>query len=579
MAAHVSQLTRQRYSNSVKLMQDDGSPIPEYEVVCCEMFSLAAASLASRLRVGLSEVGVLWDEIFATGRTRHQSDDRDSIEKSHMSTAKQMSGYGGDAESLAEKADVSRMEYGRGSLMMLVQHVRTRQVSEQLEALGYRFAELDQVVGIMRTSMQIKTPDLGLRLRHMASLTETDTSLSPGVHVGTFAIRARVDHTGFDVLVRKHARDLLPTVSLPMQQLESRHIGYLNHLQNQTMAVVADRLTSTASQFSELGKFATLLLDGIKDLRRTYEDGGVFDTAVLMQQTIKIPCHIRDGESGPLNATVIIFQLVLPIHNFTNIPKCTFIPLRLFKVKQLAKENSPYQLDFSHAVHRDMSSVLKTSGNTKIRDVFHRMKAKTKDSLPTSSTAQKLPKRGRHDGRGNTERSGSRARLSPGKPEDNPSLNGLSDSFSDYEHNGSSIHESPSSVEEVEMSTLSATMSPKQLFGGIMVSQEIVVETAELPGDAPKYNTDGQGHGRRKSAGVILPASSPKQTDTSSLSETRSNGQEAAAAESSPAAKSDMFSPSRHAAGAFRAEQDMERQGAMYVDQLLSLCMGKQVVI
>lgn len=557
-------------------MQDDGSPIPEYDVVCCELFSLAAASLASKLRVNLADVGVLWDEIFATGSTRQGLEAYTADDKLSSSSAKHASRMT-DSDSFAEKAEISRLEYGRGSLMVLVQHIQTRHVGEQLESLGYRFAELDQVVGIMRSSMQIKTPDLGLRLRQMAALSENETSLAPGVHVGAFAIRARVDHTGFDVLVRRRSRDLLPTVPIPMEQLEQRHIGYLNHLQNQTMTVVADRLASSVSQHSDLGKFASTLLEGIKELRSTYEDDGTFDNAILMQQPIKIPHYSREGTSVSRTATVIMFQLVLPIHNIIHIPKCTFIPLRFFKVKQLAQENSPYHLDFSHAVHRDMSSILQSSTSNPIRDALERFKQKTKDSLPSSvphSQRAKAAKRGRQGSRVTGERSMSQARLSPGKLEDNTSLN-VSDGYSEFEANGSSIDGVPR-ASDVELSPLSAVASPKQNFGGIMVSQEIVVETAELPGDLPMYNA-----GRRKSGvAVTISQHQPETVTSSDARSTKESTVDLQAADSrADNLQKDLFSPSRHAAGAFRAEQNAEKDAAIYVDQLLSLCMRKQVTI
>ncbi len=557
-------------------MQDDGSPIPEYDLVCCELFSLAAASLASKLRVNLADVGVLWDEIFATGRTRQGLEANQGDDKSPGSSSKHASKMA-DSDSLAEKAEVARLDYGRGSLMILVQQVQTRHVGEQLESIGYRFAELDQVVGIMRASMQIKTPDLGLRLRQMAALSESETALAPGVHVGAFAIRARVDHSGFDVLVRRRSRDLLPTVPLPMEQLEHRHIGYLNHLQNQTMTVVADRLASSVSQQSDLGKFASILLEGIKELRSTFEDDGLFDNAILMQQPIKIPYHGRDLKSVSLNATVIMFQLVLPIHNIIHIPKCTFVPLRFFKIKQLAQENSPFHLDFSHAVHRDMSSVLQGSTSNPIRDALEKFKQKTKDSLPLSSTVHpqrtKPTKRGRQGLRSTGERSTSQARLSPGKLEDNTSLNAVSDGYSEFEANGSSIHDGAPNASEMEMSSLP---SPKQAFGGIMVSQEIVVETAELPGDLPAY-------GRRKSGVAVTISHQPSETITTSDSRSTKDGTIDLQATDSRAPPSipqkDLFSQTRHAADAFRAEHNTERQATTYVDQLLSLCMHKQVVI
>lgn len=612
MAHHIASLVRVKGSDrtNFRLIEDDGNPIDDYNTVCCELFSLAASALASKLRMNLLDIGELWDEILVTGRTfmGATSSEASSSPRSsrQVTSAKHASKLVDSSEDLAEKGLPVELQYGRGSLMVLVKHIRSRHTVEQLESVGYRFAELDQVVAIMRSSMQIKTPDLGMRLRQMSAVSEQDTKLTPGVHVGVFGIRARVDHRGFDVLVRRNARHMLPSAPLPMERLESRHITYLNHMQNQSMATVVERLTTMVSRSADMTKFAACLLEAIRELRETFEDGNLFDDAVLMQQVIRVPYSSGDGDSVSLTCSLIAFQLVLPIHSVAHVPKCTFIPLRFFKVRQMAMEGSPHHLDFSHAVHREMSSVLKETPGKSFLKVFKSNRANSPDlpDLTNMDTKRSFMKhisskswsdkvnigRGRRESRPKKERSNSQARLSPVASNYSGSVTQHSDFGGDEYRKDSLTTSSGQRSTDVELSPMNTPPLPqqqslKQQFGGIMVSQEVVVdvETSDAPSPPPKYatgrrtstvlatnsNGSGSGVGDNADGPAEMDGISPKQSVTKS----NSSGGAGAGAGGAP----EGFTTLRHAAGAFNAQSDSE--GLMFVDEMLSLSMGKRVVI
>ncbi|KAH8661023.1 hypothetical protein BGZ61DRAFT_564452 [Ilyonectria robusta] len=346
MADHIGYLSHARRNNrtGIKLMGED------------------AVALASKMKENLLGAGILWDEVFATGSTskpvrRPQMELNDtgnpdpSLQNTNVSKKRL------EPDDLVEKGDNRRyQENGRGSLMFLVRHVDSRRDVEKLETAGYRFAESHQVVGIIRSSMKIESPDLGGRLRNMATHSENNAILTPGVYLSIFAVRARLDHHGFDVLVQKNARNLLPATKLPLEYLERWQIGFLGHLQRLTTSTLIHKLNMKNRSAQET-RFISELCDAIVALRGWFDDA-TFEDATLMSKVVQVPCSPLEENSGSLACSLITFRLVLPIHASVSFPRCEFSPLQFFKIRQLAYEGSPHHVAFSRSVHRELSSVL-----------------------------------------------------------------------------------------------------------------------------------------------------------------------------------------------------------------------------
>ncbi len=137
-----------------------------------------------------------------------------------------------EADLLERGAIGSRSDaYGRGSLMFLIRHVETAQDVARLEAAGFRFAEPNRVVDIISASMQIKTRHLESKLRAMAAHAEDSALLDPGVHVGMFAVKARLDRFGFDIMTDAATRSVLPAAKLPgLRKLEAWQLDLLKDI-------------------------------------------------------------------------------------------------------------------------------------------------------------------------------------------------------------------------------------------------------------------------------------------------------------------------------------------------------------
>lgn len=340
MASHVAHLPTVSRGNRthLTLTGTDGQMAENYDLILRERFCLAAAALASKTNNSLSGAGVLWDEIFPTGGPALSRRAEKEIDEAERGMGKR------------------QQDYGRGSLMFLVRHVDNERVAQNLETIGYRFVEQHQVAGIIRSSMQIKSADFGEKLGHMAAYAENKAMLAPGVHVGMFAVRARLDYGGFDVLVNKDRRNVLPTIRLPTDHLERWQAELLRRLDGLKMPAVLQHLDNMADGPELERQFASELHDAITALRDLLEDA-VFEDAALISKVMQVPCSAVSGNSRPL-ASLIAFRLVLGIHHSANRAKFDFSPLQLFKVQQLVDLGSQHQVAFSHAVHRELSSVL-----------------------------------------------------------------------------------------------------------------------------------------------------------------------------------------------------------------------------
>ncbi|KJZ72787.1 hypothetical protein HIM_07862 [Hirsutella minnesotensis 3608] len=333
MERHVASLSSSKFARKMKLklLGDNGEAVDNYSTILCELFCLAASSLSSRMKESLDTSGHLWDEVFTTGDNcgpRRQSTATEFDSKSELPSHRMSSSTNNSQTDL--NANAQSDEQGKGSLMFLVRHINGRRDMEHLEAAGFRFAELHHVLDTIHSSMQIKTRDFAARLRHMSNRSEVNKSLTPGVHLGLFAVRARLDYGGFDVLVQKNARNLLPSVPVALGRLEPWHKELLRSLQGLTAQVIVSKLEEGGFGPGGGTLFARQLRDAVASLRLWINDS-LFDEARLVPRVIRVPCAPDAEESS---CSLIAFQTVLPIYSNLNFQNMEAIPLQFFKIRQ-----------------------------------------------------------------------------------------------------------------------------------------------------------------------------------------------------------------------------------------------------
>ncbi|KAF5714433.1 signaling ykoW [Fusarium mundagurra] len=363
MRQHVSQLPHSRTHKDgrrgIQLVSEHGETIDSYDMIFRELFCLAAAALAGRLREDLTSIGVLWDQILPTGaigrRPRTQLRKQSNAGLGLEGTGSGVNGEIHSSLDITEKSlHMQNHDYGRGSLMFLVRRSESDRDTERLISTGYRFAELHQVSDLIKSSMQIQSFEFETKLREMAIYTSEHNHIHQGTHLGFFAIRARVS-SSFEVLVRKGARHLLPTLPFPFKNLEDWHMHYLRKFEDVPVFKIVEKCKEDSKRSDREAEFAGQIADTIKALREWTREP-LLEDAILTSTTFRIPCC---GDEKRAEATMIAMRLVIPIHSVLSSPNCEFVPLSFFRMRQVSTQS--YQ-EFTQGVHQEFGHITKTAG-------------------------------------------------------------------------------------------------------------------------------------------------------------------------------------------------------------------------
>lgn len=449
--------------HGIQLIDEHGEMIQEYDVIFRELFCLAAASLADRLRDHITSVGVLWDEILPTGalgkRSRSQLQ-KNSSRKSSSDHGSLSENVGGDVE---KGVSLWEQEYARGSLMFLIRRVESDRDAERYVSVGYRFAETQQVSGIIRTSMQIKSLGFDQKLRDMATYTTRQQNTRGGVQLGCFVIRARPNSLGFEIMVRKGARNLLPAVPFPVSALDSWHIEFMKRFENLTVIDLLRALTGgDFSQPPAEAKFARQLAETIQGLQEWTQEP-LFDQATLTSAVVDLP---STGDESSKPSKMVALRLVIPIHAGLSSPVCELVPLNFFRMHQIPAE---FRQEFTRGVHEELGPIIKKSAARSVQSMHGRTGlfsklwplGRSNASMGSNSVSSKTKGSARGSS-ADSVRTGSTINLCP------PSnLNRA--------HSIDSRDESTYISRTGRMGSTSAAPS----YGGIMVFQEIKIDVEE----------------------------------------------------------------------------------------------------
>jgi hypothetical protein len=353
-------------THDVSLMDEDGEPIKDYSVVFRELFCIAAADIAGDLHRPMDDLGYLFDEIISTGqkistktiiksRVNALSDAADKIISEIIFKIK-----GGRRIIRRPRKDLEKDADGAGpgQILFLVKRVHRRE-GEALQAAGYRFGKIDHILPYVSNNMKIKPDDLVKHFQNMWDYANNDHPLEPGCHLACFAIRASVKG-GFDVVVRKDARNQLPTMELPFDTLEDWQVEFLKTM-NTLNVTECQRFLSKAVKAKDLPvrekTYSNQLLTTLQALK--YEIGDpIFSEACLIATPIVAPCRGKSDHSPPGDATLIAFRLIVPIN--TRRPpgkKCAFAPITLFKLRQRVYKNALDHSFFARAIYREFAPI------------------------------------------------------------------------------------------------------------------------------------------------------------------------------------------------------------------------------
>jgi hypothetical protein len=322
------------------LQKESGTPIEDYSLIFRELFCVAAGDLAQDLHIPLENMGVLYDEIIVTGQQIMN-------EKKKRGAVLDI-----DLEGLSGS--------GKGQLLFLVKTVNRRE-ADHLQTSGYCFAEPSNVIPRLATKLRAGPKSLTQRFNTMREYAGEERMLEPGIHLALFAIRAALGagRHGFDLLARKDAKNLLPTMQLPIDTLDDWQLEYLKEMESMTMAKIMKKLieASRRSPSNRERKFAKQFFDTIQAIKEESDDP-IFNDAKLISEPIKAPCHGVSPDSPPGVATLITLRIIVPIHSRAPGKKLIYVPLNFFKMQQQLYKNSPDHEVFARKVYREFQSIL-----------------------------------------------------------------------------------------------------------------------------------------------------------------------------------------------------------------------------
>lgn len=490
MADHLAGLPRNRKDGRARLIDEDGQLVDNYDVVFRELFCLAAQGLAEKTREQLANVGILWDEILPTGALapRPVSPIVEDRPRSGTSTEKSM-------EDAAEKGEGwrSRHEYSRGSLMFLVRRLDKSRDVEKLEAAGFRFADVSQVSHIISSSMQIKAQNVDSKLIDMAAFAEEKTMMEPGVHMGFFGVQARVGG-GFDIVVRRGARNLLPTVRMSEDPMESWQLDLIRQLDGLRVTTLCSNMKESKRVSPALSLFASKISKSIEALR-TLIKSPIFDEATLTAKVVQVPCRAPFGSSSANSCTMISLRVVIPIHVNVLSPHCDLMPLSFFKVQQLVYKDSPQHIDFARSIHRELAPIVSARN--------------PQASLPSSRHNKPAPSSTRHKLFGHSRSSTADQAVDANGDSIPTKTRSKSSGGSIHSISTLKLWTRAESERRLDNAQPDRSFAPKMdsqepsTLGGIMVSQEISV-VREVERAAQSYRNkasqpDSKSHARRDS--------------------------------------------------------------------------------
>lgn len=304
-----------------------------------KLFCVAAQDLAEQIHESLTDIGVLYDDIMNTGTT-------ESKRASRLSFLSSKDGTSPDVE--LGKTDFS---FGRGQLLFVVR-LANKVEAARLQASGFRFADVQTIADSMARRMQVAREELLTYIEGMREYSKQDRVIEPGLHTACFAIRPSVVRS-FDILVRKTATNLLPSIPMQLDDLEPSQLDLLRHMGGWTAVACLAWLSGQRSVTRGSERiFVSKFFDSLSALAAHIEHPSFLE-ARLVGHPISVPSQGMKNQGFPGIVKILAFHMIVDIHTSWPIPRMKFSPYNFFKCQQNVWNNTAAQGVFASKVRRE----------------------------------------------------------------------------------------------------------------------------------------------------------------------------------------------------------------------------------
>ncbi|KAJ4294391.1 hypothetical protein N0V90_008081 [Kalmusia sp. IMI 367209] len=410
--------------------EDEGDA--SYSATFREMFCVTAQDIARSMETRLQNLGQLFEDVLTTGTLLTKTIFRDGQGKAIIATDVSV------PQKDVEAGKANPVLFGRGQLLVLTRKVGTDEAN-RLQNIGYRFASTDQIGDHLARSMQISRHDLNNLILRLQTYCERKEPIPRmGTYLASFLLQPSPVMKGLDVIVTKSAPDRLPMVKLMSQDPNPRQLRILSSFNGLTLDECLNRIRSASVSVTQDDVFLEKFQNRIQELITEVPESALRQATFSAQQ-LDI-AHGVSGQNDPLQATVFAFCGIKEVNSqFLQSQKLQYIPLSFFKTNLRSYPGCPDHAILAHQNHKEFSNLLVPLGESTISP-----------SRPRSKWATIF-------------RSNGRAMSDATVQADSSSEKGL-------------VHISQTSLE--------APSNANNPFGGIMVSQEVVIredqETSQI---------------------------------------------------------------------------------------------------
>ncbi|KAF8418571.1 hypothetical protein EV426DRAFT_577520 [Tirmania nivea] len=305
-----------------------------------ESFCLTAEELAKQLRIPITRLGTLCENVYLTGQPlayKHERDVGDVVV---------------DPESQLQHRRTHR---GR---MLVVKRVISLEEAKKMEPIGYRFTKLEEIVEKLAWSTQTTKMQVSKFMEDVKerSFSEYTHHVSPGVYIGCFVLRPSMAG-GFDVCVEKKCHGQIPMKKLTMGSVTYDHLKFMKTFDGKRLIEIWPLFKSRFYQTRDPEEKLFL-----KELSRTLQaivhefPRELWETSSFIAIPTFFPCKLNTV-SNELNGAAVIFGLRTMLSVSEGSDKYDFVPFQMANIVQKAKMSECTH--FLQAVIREFSKKAK----------------------------------------------------------------------------------------------------------------------------------------------------------------------------------------------------------------------------
>ncbi|CAI6338225.1 unnamed protein product [Periconia digitata] len=398
-----------------------------YSAAFREMFCVAAQDIAKSLETRLHNLGHLYENVETTG-TQHNA--RNLFASTHGKPILA-------AEVTTEQPDPEAghsnpIVFGRGQLLVLTRRVDADEAS-RFQNRGFRFAGIEQVEEQLAHSLQISRGDLHDLIGRLQSSCARDSPIPcKGTYLAAFLLKPSPAMEGLDIVVQRKYPDRLPMVELATRELTDNEVKLLSAYAGLTLKECLDKIGQHSGDTPGDSLFLANFRKKIQELCVECPDPAV-QQAVFSAQQLKM-AHGASTLNNPSEATLFAFCGIKEIyHQSLRSAHLQSMPLSFFRTSLRSCPGSPDHAILAQKNHKEFSSLLTST----ILD--------TEKPLPPKKSAVWSGLRMFHS-------THSTQNLDSCVSPDNSSEKSL-----------------------VDIIPMNSSVAPGHSFGGIMVSQDVVV--------------------------------------------------------------------------------------------------------